>query len=60
MAEDRKALLLRLPPERWEQVRELAWQNRTSVTVEINRAVDQYVATQPVESAVRSTATGRG
>jgi len=47
MAEVRKELLLRLPPNRWQQVRELAHEHRTSVTVEINRAVDQYVATQP-------------
>ncbi len=43
MAEERKELLLRVPTEVWEAARERAHENRTNVTVEINRALELYL-----------------
>jgi len=41
MAETRKEVLLRLPPDLWQRAREKAQENRTNVTTEINRALEE-------------------
>ncbi len=44
MAEIRKEVLLRLPPELWQRAREKAQENCTNVTTEINRALEERLS----------------
>jgi hypothetical protein len=51
MADTREVFLLRLPPPLKDAVREKALANKRSLTKEIEAALENHVALQPVEAA---------